>query len=148
MNATANTIALLSLYQRLFNFKGVVFTNSFPIKSFSKQYHLTVLPITKRNKFNMPVFRDMMITMKTLFQSKFYGYLNSDILMNPRIFDLLPFVLKNIRYNVLRPFIELACRVKVVDFPFQLSDFQSKQSCDHIFELEQPGYLRSNLTAV
>ena len=96
----------------------------------------------------MPVFKDMMISMKSLFQSKFYGYMNSDILMNPRVFDLLPLVLKNIRRNVLTSFIELACRVKVVDFPFQLSHFQSRQSCDHIFEREQPGYLRSNLTAV
>ena len=43
----------------------------------------------------MPYIRDMFVTAKKLFDSSYYGYINSDVLLSYQIFD----VIKILRYN-------------------------------------------------
>lgn len=141
-------MALLSLFQDTYIFKGVVFTNSFQIKEAASIYNLDVLPIRKRSKFKMPVIRDLLLSLQKKYSSSFYGYMNSDILMNPRVFDLLPITAKRMKNRQLPLFVELASRVKVVESNFHTSDFDTIQSCIQLFHKPWGGYFRSLATAV
>lgn len=96
----------------------------------------------------MPVIKEMLNTLKNEYQSKFYGYMNSDILLHYRVFSLLPLVTKRMKSRNLPANVVLASRVTVVDPDFQISDFSSLESCRSAFEKERMGYLRSNVTAV
>ena len=138
----------MSLYQREFDFKGVVFSNSPKIKDVAAAYNLTILPIVKRNKFKLPVFKELMGTLTQKFNASFYGYMNSDILMNPSVFTLLQKAQVVINNRLFPPIVELATRVKVVDSIFSVDHFKTLESCSTVFSNSYRGYLRSNLTAV
>lgn len=138
----------MSLYQQYFSFKGIIFTNSNDVGMFAESLNITVFPIKKRSKFRMPVIKEMLNTMRNQYQSKFYGYMNSDILLHYRVFSLLPLVTKRMKSRKLPANVELASRVTVVDSDFHITDFSSLESCRSAFDKKRMGYLRSNVTAV
>ena len=100
-----NVIRMLSLFQLLFPMKAVVFTNTVQIRRVAERAGLTVVRnyksswhggLTRRtNPYKMPYIRDMFVTAKKLFDSCYYGYINSDVLLSYQIFD----VIKILRYN-------------------------------------------------
>ena len=84
-----NTIDLLSLYQRIFRIKAVVFTTSDPIIDYAKRKGLIVIQEYQRNSFGVPLYRPFLEKLKQLFPSSFYCYINSDILIDPSFFSHL-----------------------------------------------------------
>lgn len=79
----------MSIYQQNSDFIGIVFSNSNSIIKEALSNNLTVLLNVKRNQYKMPYFRSLLVIMKQYIQAQFYGYMNSDILLNPRVFQLL-----------------------------------------------------------
>ena len=100
-----NVVRMLSLFQLLFPMKGVVFTNTVQIRRVAERAGLTVVRnyksewrrglMRRTNPYKMPYIRDMFVTAKKLFDSSYYGYINSDVLLSYQIFD----VIKILRYN-------------------------------------------------
>lgn len=82
-----NTIDILSLYQKSFDIKGIVYTNSDPVIEYARQRNLTVIREYAVNEYGVPLFRSLMEKQKELFRSSFYGYINSDILIDPSLFS-------------------------------------------------------------
>lgn len=143
-----NTITELSLFQKTFNFKGVVFTGSKPVMKYANDCSVTTLPIPKRNKFKMPIFKEMMLTLRSTYNATYYGYMNSDILMHPHIFELLDEVSQMQKHRMLHHYVQLGARVRAVDSAFAPKDFSNIETCMTTFGLPRPGYWRSNMTAV
>ena len=95
----------MSLYQREFHFKAVVFTHSKVIVREAHQFNITVVRsfpwaffpilISSLNPFGMPYVNSMFQIVASQFKSDYYGYINSDVLLSYQIFD----VIKILRYN-------------------------------------------------
>lgn len=81
-----NTIDLCSLYQQSHRFRGVVFSNSTPIIRYATSKGLFVVKECQRNEYGVPLYRSMMLALKRRFCSQYYGYINSDILIDPSFF--------------------------------------------------------------
>ena len=60
---------MFDLFQREFNFKGIVFTHTPSIRNAATKLHIQVI--------------------SDLFDSEYYGYINSDILVSVNLFELL-----------------------------------------------------------
>ena len=54
-----------------------------------KKYNITVIPHYQSNPFHMPFIRDLFLQSIQLYKSRFYGYVNSDVVMSPTVFDFL-----------------------------------------------------------
>lgn len=54
-----------------------------------KKYNITVIPHYQSNPFHMPFIRDLFLQSTQLYKSRFYGYVNSDVVMSPTVFDFL-----------------------------------------------------------
>lgn len=87
--ATYNTLQSLSLFQRSFRFKAIVFTDSPAIRSTAERLHLLWLPIVHANPYGLPLVREMLLAARNHFNTSFYGYMNSDILLNPGVFGFV-----------------------------------------------------------
>ena len=79
----------MSIYQQNSDFIGIVFSNSNSIIKEALSNNLTVLLNAKRNHYKMPYFRSLLAIMKQYIHAQFYGYMNSAILLNLRVFQLL-----------------------------------------------------------
>ena len=94
-----NTMDVLSLYQNAFNIKAVVYTRSTPVGNYATKRNLTVIREYPVNRFGVPLYRPLMLKLKNLFQAKYYGYMNSDILGDPSLFSHLR-VVKHFHYRL------------------------------------------------
>lgn len=79
---------LLKLYKEVYHIKSVVFSNSPSIIHYVEQLGLRTLPITKRNKFGIPILKWMLLATRDSFPSKQIVFINSDILINPFLFEV------------------------------------------------------------
>ena len=79
---------LLKLYKKIYHIKSVVFSDSAIVTNYVKQMGFSVMPIMKRNKYGIPVLKWILIAARDLYPSKQIMYINSDILINPFIFEL------------------------------------------------------------
>lgn len=79
---------LLQLYRKTYQVKTVVFTDSPSISNYVKNLGLFTLPVPKRNSYGIPVLKWMLISARSSFPSKQYIFINSDILINPFIFEV------------------------------------------------------------
>ena len=43
----------------------------------------------RTNYKGLPIIREIYLTLKTLYQAEYYGYINSDILISPSLFPVL-----------------------------------------------------------
>ena len=80
---------LFHLYQTVYSFRGVVFTDSLAVEDFAKKQGLLVMKNVQVNKYGLPFVKNMIARMVTTVPALYYGYCNSDILINPSIFDAL-----------------------------------------------------------
>lgn len=116
---------MLSLYQKAFSFKGILFTDSPSLIQYAQMCNITVMTNVSRNKYRMPFFNSMMMRALNTYNASFYGYLNSDILVNPRVFSLLPTISEKLSNGEFPPILELASRVRMVNSFLQPDDFSS-----------------------
>lgn len=106
--------------------------------------------ITKfdRNEYGLPVFRSMIIHMKKRVKSLYYGYMNSDCLLNPRVFEVLPLIQYKIHNGVIPSRVELISRVKLVNLTIDDRDVSSIKSILQIFSLSKNYQLRGQWSSV
>ena len=45
--------------------------------------------------YGMPILRDMLVKAKELYESEYYGYINSDILLSLNVFEVLEICKQN-----------------------------------------------------
>ena len=98
---------VLSLYQSVFNMKAIVYTRSVPVIDYAMKCNLTVIREYPVNEFGVPLFRPLMEKQKELFQATFYGYINSDILIDPSLFARLH-ALKRFHYRLGIPVVSVS----------------------------------------
>ena len=79
---------LLGLYKRVYKIKVVVFSNSPCIVNHAKRFGFSVLPIEKRNSYGIPILKWMLIRARGSFPSRQVIFINSDILINPFVFEV------------------------------------------------------------
>ena len=143
-----NTIALMSLYQKEYSFKGVVFTKSAEVTKVAKSFNLSVIPRVLRNHYRLPYIRNIFQKMKKRINSRYYGYINSDILLHPRVFELLPIINTKMKNQLLSNRIELLSRVKMTNMHLTENDFTSLNKVYEVFEKANGSKLRSELSIV
>ena len=79
---------LLQLYKKVYHVHSVVFSDSPCVVKYAKQLGSSVLPVTKRNKYGLPILKWLLITARDSFPSKQIIFINSDILISPFIFEV------------------------------------------------------------
>ena len=84
-----NHILMYSFFQTKFNFTGIVFSSSGSIKELCRQNNIITVDHYQTNPFGMPLIRDLYQQASHLIRSRFYGYINSDIIMSPNLFEFL-----------------------------------------------------------
>lgn len=107
----ANHIRMLSLFQREYSFRGVVFTSSPCIIRFCKHMNVTVIDHYLTNPYNMPLVRDLFQQAFHAFRADFYGYVNSDVIIDISIFSLLKDVQRRMDRKEFPRVVEVAGRV-------------------------------------
>lgn len=127
---------MFSLFQKVYSFKGVVFSNSTDIKEFGRQHNISVISDVAHNAYNMPYVNEMLLSVYRSYNASFYGFLNSDVLMNPRVFSLLSEVSNQLSSGAFPSATLLASRVRNTISPFKprlfddINSFQKKMdSC-------------------
>ena len=128
-----NTITVMKLFQQEFSFKGIVFTTSHSLLSFCTSKNITVIQKMSRNEFGLPFVKDMLIELRARYNSSYYGYMNSDILLNPNVISVLKGISERINNKKYPYTIGITCTVKDVDYPFDSSDFYSMNSTKLLF---------------
>lgn len=74
----------------------LVFTNTREVKAFCKSVNITALRIPSSNPYGMPYLVPLLRTARKRYPDKFYIYTNSDILLNPSVVSLIPYLQANI----------------------------------------------------
>ena len=82
----------MSLYQKKFSFRGLVFSPSPQMERLCNLLNIKVVKNISRNEYGVPFVRGMLETMKKLVHADYYGYMNSDILLNPEVFNTIPII--------------------------------------------------------
>ena len=116
---------LFHLYQTVYSFRGIVFTDSLAVEDFAKKQGLLVMKNVQVNKYGLPFVKNMIARMVTTVPALYYGYCNSDILINPSIFDALPLIQSKVNNHILPGNFSLISRVKVVSSTLPVSVFSS-----------------------
>lgn len=132
----------MGLYQKEYSFRGVVFSKSPAIIHVADFYNLTVIKNVSCNTYGLPFFRSIFQQMRTKVNAQYYGYINSDILLHPRVFELLPIITTKMKNNLLSNRIELISRVKVTNVSLIERDFSSMNNLYNVFNRVRDGILR------
>ena len=80
-----NTIKQLSLFSSTLSLISIIFTDNNEIISLCQNYNIITLPIPNVNKYNIPIFKDLMITARQYVNASQYMYINADILCTPEV---------------------------------------------------------------
>ena len=95
-NKVRTAISVISALQRYYYLKGVMFTNSSSVRRECKRRGIDVIPIYHHNRFGMPYLRHLLLTIRSLYDSRSYGYMNSDIVLGEVLIHTLPTLLNHI----------------------------------------------------
>jgi len=93
----------METYQKHFSFRGVLFTKCQELADFAQSHGLLVYNDGKENEFSMPFVNDMLIKMKERVKSEYYGFINSDILLNPKVFQVLYLLRGKVECGIVKP---------------------------------------------
>ena len=107
-----NTIKMMSLFQREFSCRAIVFTTDHSIQEFCNSQHVATSSEFKTNPYRLPYIGSLFETAAAQFKAHFYGYINSDILVSTEIFSVLPFVLQEKRRSFPEQLVGFACAVE------------------------------------
>ena len=139
---------LFHLYQTVYSFRGVVFTDSLAVEDFAKKQGLLVMKNVQVNKYGLPFVKNMIARMVTTVPALYYGYCNSDILINPSIFDTLPLIQYKVNNHILPGNFSLISRVKVVAKTLPVSAFSSISNLKSNFYSIRSSKLRNKFCIV
>ena len=95
-NKVRTSLSMISILQRYYYIKGVMFTNSTYVRRECEELGIDVFPIYHHNRFGMPYLRHLLLTIRSLYDSRSYGYINSDIVLSEVLIHTLPTLLTHI----------------------------------------------------
>lgn len=124
----------MSLYQKEYSFKGIVFSSSPSIISFCEIMNITVIQRISRNEFGLPFVKDMLIELASRYRSEYYGYMNSDILLNPNVFNALERISKKMNTGIYPYPIGITSTVMDVKYNFSSNDFDTINNTRLLFK--------------
>ena len=133
---------LFHLYQTVYSFRGIVFTDTLAVEDFAKKQGLLVMKNVQVNKYGLPFVKNMIARMVTTVPALYYGYCNSDILINPSIFDVLPLIQSKVNNHILPGNFSLISRVKVVAKTLPVASFSSISNLKSTFRQHRRSKLR------
>ena len=93
----------MSILQREYSFKGVIIASSPNVTDYALALNLTVIKEVESNPYGLPFLNSIINSSKSLFHASFYGYMNSDILLNPLIIKEMTLVKEAIDNGLLVP---------------------------------------------
>ena len=138
----------MSLYQNQYPFRGVVFTTSNTVIDFCKILNITHIIEYETNEYGLPIVRSMLQRMREIIDADYYGYMNSDILLNSKVFDALHVVSTAVKNGEITDRIELISQVKNV-FPILIPTDNTLNGFDSYFQSMDPtAKMRNALSAV
>lgn len=138
----------MSLYQKKFSFRGLVFSSSQQMERFCNLLNIKVVKNISRNEYGVPFVRGMLETMKKLVHADYYGYMNSDILLNPNVFNTIPIINDNIRQGNLPSSVELISQVKSLPPTFIPRENTYEEFSKYFHSVRKRGRLRGSYSAV
>lgn len=104
---------MLDLFQRSYSFRAIIYTNDPVIVSVCDSLHIMTdgnyeLFSCSRlrcrvNIHKMPIMRYMYMRSQKLFNSHYYGYINSDIIVAPNLFAVLKSCKKLVEKKMIKP---------------------------------------------
>ena len=105
------------LYHNHFNFRAILFTTTPQLEQLFSGTSVLVVndfkyaPIasasSRTNRFGMPIITSLFARAQQSLQADYYGYLNSDILLEPSVFEVLAFCRNQSLRGDLSPRVEL-----------------------------------------
>ena len=139
-----------AVYHARFNYHCILFTNNQDIIRFFEHSVCRVITDFKRNPYGLPYIYSMYSIASTVYKAKYYGYLNSDILIEPVVFPVLNYLDKQARAGSISRYHELAGRVHPIDTASLPAGFSILEEMEKCFaEAKEKGYLLRNIhTAV
>ena len=139
-----------AVYYARFSYHCILFTNNQDIIRFFEHSVCKVITDFKRNPYGLPYIYSMYSIASTIYKAKYYGYLNSDILIEPVVFSVLNYLDKQARAGSISPYHELAGRVHPIDTTSLPAGFSTLEEMEKCFaEAKEKGYeLRNPYTAV
>ena len=105
----------MSILQRENSFKGVIIAASPNVTDYALSLNLTVITKVESNPYGLPFLNSIVNSSKSLFNASFYGYMNSDILLNPLIIKEMTLIKEAIDNGLLVPPVIMVFGVIVVD---------------------------------
>lgn len=139
---------MLSLYQRSFSCKGIVFSDSRAVKDFAAENNVATVSNVVRNRYGLPIASSIFQRARDSVNGSFYGYINSDVILNPHVVSLLPYVRKLIKQRRLSPILVLGSRVRMIKTSFNTVDFSSIDRFKKALNSIREGVLRNVNSAV
>ncbi|KNB43023.1 glycosyl transferase [Blastocystis sp. subtype 4] len=113
-----NVLQMFSGYQQQYSFRVVIYSRSPAVLSFCRDHNITVITSYLVNSYGVPFVRYFLVQTKLLIAGHYYGYINSDILVSSKLFDLLIQCDNLIRQQVLPSKVAIGSRV--FEIPLEL----------------------------
>ncbi|KAK8793956.1 hypothetical protein WA171_006379 [Blastocystis sp. BT1] len=104
------------LYYEHFSFRSLLFTTTPQLHDFFQNTSVIVVDDFKVNPYGLPIITSLFSKAYQTIEAKYYGYLNSDILLQPTVFEVLHYCMNQTEQGVLAREHELAGRVYERDF--------------------------------
>ena len=89
---TTNVLIMFHLFQKLYDFRAIVFTSNNKTIDVCNKYGILTSNRIERNPFGLPYIGSMYTEAYSLVNSSYYGYINADILVSDRIFEVLSYI--------------------------------------------------------
>jgi hypothetical protein len=122
--------SLASVYQMEYNLHAVIFTSTEELIQCIHDKTITVVRNYPVNKFHLPIVRCMFQYVSERFDSFYYGYLNSDILLPANVFDVIAFMKQ---MKELSPMHEIAGRVYFTPYELLPDHFETIDDVKNTF---------------
>ncbi|KAM7456726.1 hypothetical protein BLSTO_02519 [Blastocystis sp. subtype 1] len=123
-----NALTLFHFLQQQYSFKGVLFTNSPSLIRYATSLNVDVITSYKTNPYHLPLVNTLLLTISQRYSASYYGYMNSDILLNPKVFAGLDIITQAVKEQQIPSPVEVASRV--VEMPVASLSTQFAKSLD------------------
>ena len=84
-----------------------MFSKTPSIAAICSLYDIENEPDYHHNRFNLPILRSLILYAREHYASKYYGYINSDILLSPDVFEALEITSQKTKLGQLRSMVAL-----------------------------------------
>ena len=123
--------SLVDIYSKNYNFHCIMFTNTSELIDYYSNSSVTTITQFETNRFGLPIVTNLFAIAQKHFLSKYYGYVNADILVENNVFEVLSILEGASQDGIITPMHELAGRVyekSYTDLPLLFRDIHDVNS--------------------